>query len=206
VWSPSRYPSNVSSFTTAAYLHLQEAGQQRSGLLLGEHLRRPRTDGARGPMTGKRVVPGPWLKQLKPVPSPWRATTAGQRSRVRIRPDKRCAAGDFGAVPSRGPTARHRRLASDWRGGERLIPEPEIRTYRYSLSNKERTSGRGPTDRSRKLAGRGRTYRSGKLAGRGRTCCGHQNQRPSSAAMDGIMNARTTNVSNTRPRPMVVPT
>jgi hypothetical protein len=178
----------------AAYVPLQEAGQQRSGLLLGEHLRRPRTDGARGPTTGKQVVPRPWLNQLKPVPSPWRATTAGQWSRVRIRPDKRCAAGDFGAVPFRGPTARHRRLASDWRGGERLIPELEIRTYRYSLSNKERTTGRGPTGRSRKLAGRGRTF------------CGHQNQRPSSAVMDGIMNARTTNVSNTRPRPMVVPT
>jgi hypothetical protein len=44
------------------------------------------------------------------------------------------------------------------------------------------------------------------LAGRGRTLIGHQNQRPSSAAMDGVMNERTTNVSNNRPRPIVVPT
>ena len=35
--------------------------------------------------------------------------------------------------------------------------------------------------------------------------CGHQNQRPSSAAIDGVMNDRTTRVSNSRPRPMVVP-
>src|ERR1700687_535933 len=44
------------------------------------------------------------------------------------------------------------------------------------------------------------------LAGRERTLCGHQNQRPRSAAMDGVMNERTTSVSNNRPRPMVVPT
>jgi hypothetical protein len=34
------------------------------------------------------------------------------------------------------------------------------------------------------------------LAGRGRTLIGHQNQRPSRAAMEGVMNERTTNVSN----------
>ena len=44
------------------------------------------------------------------------------------------------------------------------------------------------------------------LAGRGRTRSGHQNQRPSSAAIEGVMNARTINVSNNRPMPMVVPT
>jgi hypothetical protein len=44
------------------------------------------------------------------------------------------------------------------------------------------------------------------LAGRGRTLIGHQNQRPSRAAMEGVMNERTTNVSNIRPGPMVVPT
>jgi hypothetical protein len=42
--------------------------------------------------------------------------------------------------------------------------------------------------------------------GRGLTTCGHQNQRPSSAAMDGVMKARMTNVSNRRPIPIVVPT
>ena len=44
------------------------------------------------------------------------------------------------------------------------------------------------------------------LAGRGRTICGHQNQRPSSAAIDGVMNERTTSVSNSRPKAIVVPT
>jgi len=43
------------------------------------------------------------------------------------------------------------------------------------------------------------------LAGRRRTLCGHQNQRPRSAAMDGVMNERTISVSNNSPRPMVVP-
>jgi hypothetical protein len=43
-------------------------------------------------------------------------------------------------------------------------------------------------------------------AGRGRTTCGHQNQRPSSAAIDGVMNALITKVSNNRPNPIVVPT
>ena len=42
-------------------------------------------------------------------------------------------------------------------------------------------------------------------AGRARTTRGHQNQRPSSAAIDGVMNARITKVSNNRPIPMVVP-
>ena len=41
--------------------------------------------------------------------------------------------------------------------------------------------------------------------GAGRTRCGHQNQRPSRVAMDGVMNERTISVSNSRPRPMVVP-
>src|SRR6185312_6951043 len=44
------------------------------------------------------------------------------------------------------------------------------------------------------------------LAGRRRTRCGHQNQRPSSTAIDGVRNERTTSVSNNRPMPMVVPT
>ena len=44
------------------------------------------------------------------------------------------------------------------------------------------------------------------LAGRGRTRCGHQNQRPSSAAIDGVMNERTIRVSNSRPSAIVVPT
>jgi hypothetical protein len=43
------------------------------------------------------------------------------------------------------------------------------------------------------------------LAGRGRTRCGHQNQRPRSAATDGVMKERTISVSNNSPRPMVVP-
>ena len=42
--------------------------------------------------------------------------------------------------------------------------------------------------------------------GRGRTRCGHQNHRPSSAAIDGVMNDRMISVSNMRPSPMVVPT
>ena len=43
------------------------------------------------------------------------------------------------------------------------------------------------------------------LAGRGRTLSGHQNQRPSSAAIDGVMKERTINVSKIRPTPIVVP-
>ena len=43
------------------------------------------------------------------------------------------------------------------------------------------------------------------LAGRGRTRTGHQNHRPSNAAIDGVMNARTTSVSKSRPRANVVP-
>ena len=46
----------------------------------------------------------------------------------------------------------------------------------------------------------------GSGSGRCRTRCGHQNHLPSSAAMAGVMNDRTTRVSNSRPRPMVVPT
>jgi hypothetical protein len=74
-----------------------------------------------------------------------------------------------------------------------------MRRYRLpassrSPSNSERTSGRGPVGRNIVLAGRGRTL------------IGHQNQRPSSAAMDGVMNERTTSVSNSRPGPIVVPT
>ena len=42
-------------------------------------------------------------------------------------------------------------------------------------------------------------------SGRERTLSGHQNQRPSSAAVAGTMNDRTTRVSNNSPRPMVVP-
>ena len=38
-----------------------------------------------------------------------------------------------------------------------------------------------------------------------RTFWGHQNQRPSSAAMDGVMNDRTINVSDSGPNPMVLP-
>lgn len=52
--------------------------------------------------------------------------------------------------------------------------------------------------------GRGPTGRAMWLAGRGRTFCGHQNQRPSSAAIDGVISERTINVSNSRPRPIVV--
>ncbi len=43
-------------------------------------------------------------------------------------------------------------------------------------------------------------------AGRERTGTGHQNQRPSRVAIAGIMKARTTNVSNSSPSPIVVPT
>src|SRR6201987_882912 len=63
-----------------------------------------------------------------------------------------------------------------------------------SPSSRERTSGLGPVGRSIVLAGRGRTL------------IGHQNQRPSSAAMDGVMNDLTIRVSNKRPSPMGVPT
>ena len=42
--------------------------------------------------------------------------------------------------------------------------------------------------------------------GRGRTTCGHQNHRPSSAAMAGVMNERTIRVSNNRPSAIVLPT
>ena len=45
-----------------------------------------------------------------------------------------------------------------------------------------------------------------RTAGRVRTFSGHQNQRPKSAATDGVMNDRTTKVSNSYPIPMVVPT
>ncbi|SIK46170.1 Uncharacterised protein [Mycobacteroides abscessus subsp. abscessus] len=43
-------------------------------------------------------------------------------------------------------------------------------------------------------------------SGRVRTFSGHQNQRPRMVAMAGVMNDRTTRVSNSRPRPIVVPT
>src|ERR1700760_1689093 len=46
----------------------------------------------------------------------------------------------------------------------------------------------------------------GEGTGRCRTICGHQNHLPSNAAMDGVINDRTTSVSNSNPRPMVVPT
>ena len=36
--------------------------------------------------------------------------------------------------------------------------------------------------------------------------CGHQNQGPIIAAIDGVMNERITSVSNSKPRPIVVPT
>jgi hypothetical protein len=42
--------------------------------------------------------------------------------------------------------------------------------------------------------------------GRVRTRCGHQNHRPMSAAIDGVMNERMISVSNNKPRPIVVPT
>ena len=42
--------------------------------------------------------------------------------------------------------------------------------------------------------------------GRCRTTCGHQNQRPSSAAMDGVMKDLITRVSNNRPMAIVEPT
>ena len=41
--------------------------------------------------------------------------------------------------------------------------------------------------------------------GRVRTFWGHQNHRPSSAAIDGVMNDRTIRVSNNRPMPIVEP-
>lgn len=59
--------------------------------------------------------------------------------------------------------------------------------------NSARTSGRGPTDRSIWLAGRTRTR------------FGHQNQRPITVMIDGVMSDRTTKVSNNRPMPIVVP-
>src|ERR1700744_873410 len=71
-------------------------------------------------------------------------------------------------------------------------PHWKSATYRGCLS-RARTRGRGPS------------ARSNVLAGRGRTCCGHQNQRPSIAAMDGVMNARTTSVSNNKPIAIVDP-
>jgi hypothetical protein len=38
-----------------------------------------------------------------------------------------------------------------------------------------------------------------------RTFCGHQNHRPISAAIDGVINDRMTKVSNNNPKPIVVP-
>lgn len=73
------------------------------------------------------------------------------------------------------------------------IPKWKAATYCDCFSSNERTNGRDPVGRSIVLAGRGRTS------------CGHQNQRPSSAATEGVMNARTTNVSNKSPKPIVVP-
>ena len=52
----------------------------------------------------------------------------------------------------------------------------------------------------------GETLGHGTGRGRVRTCCGHQNQRPSSAAIDGVMNDRITSVSKINPMPIVVPT
>jgi hypothetical protein len=42
--------------------------------------------------------------------------------------------------------------------------------------------------------------------GLARTLCGHQNHRPMSAAIEGVMNDRMISVSNNKPRPIVVPT
>src|ERR1044071_10456965 len=63
-----------------------------------------------------------------------------------------------------------------------------------SASTADSRTHRGGTD-TRSLDG----------AGRALTTCGHQNQRPISAAIDGVMKARITNVSNSRPKPIVVP-
>src|ERR1700710_1926109 len=54
------------------------------------------------------------------------------------------------------------------------------------------------------VAGGGDGHGAG--TGRCRTIVGHQNHFPRSAAMDGVINERTTRVSNSRPRPIVVPT
>ena len=54
------------------------------------------------------------------------------------------------------------------------------------------------------IGGRGPTDRSIWLAGRTRTRFGHQNQRPITAMIDGVMSDRTTKVSNRRPMPIVV--
>lgn len=43
-------------------------------------------------------------------------------------------------------------------------------------------------------------------AGRALTRIGHQNHRPSSAAIAGVMKERTTSVSKSKPKPIVVPT
>ena len=55
-------------------------------------------------------------------------------------------------------------------------------------------------------AGRWGGVGHGEGFGRVRTFWGHQNHRPISAAIDGVMNDRITRVSNNRPRPIVVPT
>jgi hypothetical protein len=52
----------------------------------------------------------------------------------------------------------------------------------------------------------GSAFGQGRGTGHGRARCGHQNQRPSRAASDGVMSDRTTSVSKSSPRPMVVPT
>ena len=53
-----------------------------------------------------------------------------------------------------------------------------------------------------------RGFRAAVTRGTGlvRMRCGHQNQRPSRAAIEGVMKERTTRVSNSRPIPMVLPT
>ena len=54
------------------------------------------------------------------------------------------------------------------------------------------------------MSGSGFAVEVSLVAGR-KVFSGHQNQRPSAAAMEGVMNDRTINVSTSRPNPMVAP-
>src|SRR5262249_19772239 len=123
---------------------------------------------------------------------PVRRQRGRRRARGRVRPDGVAArpghrpgvAGGRDAptqAGARGPLRRRRRLL--WLGA--------ANAWIYEPAKAGMGSGRGAVGVGNGLA---------------RTRCGHQNQRPISAAIDGVMKERTTSVSNSRPRPMVLPT
>lgn len=99
------------------------------------------------------------------------------------------------------------------RGGHHVLERPLVRVDWFG---RRRGAVRGRCDMRGGRAGIAGRRRSspamtgatarGACAGCSRTFNGHQNHRPSSAAIDGIMNERTIRVSNSRPSPIVVPT